>query len=114
MSFQDNQAKSDHIKVDQKISIENTIAQLKKSIWHLENQARSANITLPTSTNLKTEDEVKDPSMFVVLPHTQISSTTNRGTVGTIQSTKNVQSKIMKLGAKRLAVRLALDPEGRL
>ena len=58
MSFQEGQAESDHIKIEQKMTIENTIAQLKKSIWHLENQARSANISLPSSTNLKTEDEV--------------------------------------------------------
>ena len=44
MSFQEGQAESDHIKIQQMMTIENKIAQLKKSIWHLENPARSANI----------------------------------------------------------------------
>ena len=75
------------------MTIEDTISQLQSYILQLKEQAKSSGIDLSDDRNLTIQHEAIKQNLFLVLPHTQISTETERGAVGKNQEKNNKMSE---------------------
>ena len=76
------------------MTLESTLSQLQSSIDQLKEQAKGCGIDLPNYyRNHNLQHEAVKRNIFLALPHTQISASTERGPVGQKQEKNSMSEK---------------------
>ena len=82
MSLRFEKASLVQTKSDGNMTLESTLAQLQSSIDQLKEQAKGCGIELANDRSHTLQHEAVKRNIFLALPHTQISASTERGPVG--------------------------------